>query len=157
MKMRTSQDLFDIMVYHTLQQGQQSLHENSGSDCAYRGIAEDGANVRCAVGFLIDDLRYYEGLEGQDARCPCVQDAVTKSLGVHHLTSKQIQVMLAVQSAHDGYSISDRVSSFTDHFKFECRRVAKDFNLEFGFDDPELVQAVEKKYLAHVASLATAL
>lgn len=58
---RTPQAIFDQVVEHLLTQGKRSVLDDGL--CAYR--KEDGS--KCAVGCLIPDENYYEGLEGGDA------------------------------------------------------------------------------------------
>lgn len=76
----------------TYQQGERSV--NNGGACMYRG--ERG--LKCAVGHLIDDEHYHQGLENKSVSRGCVLDALSKS-GV--ATAGLHDCLVDIQTAHD--------------------------------------------------------
>lgn len=93
--------IFNIVKDHLLKQGVRSMLP-MGDDCAYRG--KDG--LKCAVGALIKDEHYHEGLEGAAAVSPMVQVAVEKSLDLK-LTAGDANMLMALQWIHDSVDLSD--------------------------------------------------
>lgn len=88
---RSPQDIFDAAYKGLASQGfKQSKSPNAGG-CAYRG--EDG--LRCAVGHLIADENYNEGLEGLSANDGSVLLAA-------RLSNCDAELLDDMQGAHDG-------------------------------------------------------
>lgn len=102
-------EVFIKMAEHLLNQGSKSTENgNFSSDCLYR--APNGN--KCAVGALINDEYYEEGLEGKTIDDKIVQQAVSASLE-SPLTKEDIDLLVDMQEAHD-YDIID------DDFKSSC-------------------------------------
>jgi len=69
---------------------------NMTQDCAYRG----GNGLMCAVGCLITDEAYFEGLEGHCADDNRVVEALFNSLGFE-LTEDMVNLCMVWQGYHD--------------------------------------------------------
>ena len=89
-----TQELFDKVVSHLLEQGQPALSRTYR--CAYRGTE----GRQCAVGCLITDNNYAPFLEGCGVASPRVQEAVMHSIG-HQLTEYEALLLAHLQSIHD--------------------------------------------------------
>lgn len=88
---RSPQEIFDVAYKGLASQGfRQSRSSNIGG-CAYRG--ENG--LKCAVGHLIDDANYSEGLEGLAANDSSVLHAA-------RLSNYHADLLEDIQDAHDG-------------------------------------------------------
>lgn len=96
----TNQEIFDKVATHLLKQGKKSV--SPGGECKYRG--PDGTS--CAVGCLITDESYSEGLENQRATSWDVQTALKASLR-RELNSTDIGLLDYLQTVHDSYEPSD--------------------------------------------------
>lgn len=83
-RMVSDQDLFDRVATHLLRQGKRSMSSN-GIECAYRG--QNG--LSCAVGCLIPDDAYHQGLEGLTATAKSIQDGLPFSVNVDLLQRLQ--------------------------------------------------------------------
>jgi len=57
--MMNNQEVFNIVVQHLRKQNRKSL--NANGNCVYRNDRGD----KCAIGILIPDASYTEGMEGQ--------------------------------------------------------------------------------------------
>ncbi len=126
------QEVFDKVAQHLLKQCKQSsnrYHLDAGDEptCLYRG--PDG--LKCAVGCLIDDKAYHQGLEGSSVLALDVREALSAS-GIpvsHGLTYEAeqdptVQLLSALQSIHDNRSPKDWHS--------QLWRVAKEFRLTWS-------------------------
>lgn len=89
-------EIFDKVKHHMLTQNQQSL--DTYNNCVYRGV--DG--LMCAVGCLIPDEYYTEGLEGGGVKTPEVQ-AVLIDCGIikSETEEEKIELLFQLQYLHD--------------------------------------------------------
>lgn len=106
--MPTKQETFDTVVAHLRKQGQKSLYNGR---CRYR--TPDG--LKCAVGCLIPDSEYDEGLEG-GYRMTGAHNLIV-SLGHDADFAEELQI------AHDNIEINKWEESF--------RGIASDFGLTY--------------------------
>ena len=98
------QEIFDYVTPLLFKQGERSMLEG-GTTCAYRG--EDG--MRCAVGFLIPDELYFDGLEGKSA----MDVDITKLLNNVILTDDHLCLFLTdLQDVHDGWASGEKADLF---------------------------------------------
>ena len=88
-----TQEIFDKVARHLLQQGKVSRQEFRG--CRYRI-----GKLRCAVGCLIKDEFYSDDLEGDSVEEPPVVQAVQDSIG-RALTNDEISLLTQLQVIHD--------------------------------------------------------
>lgn len=127
----TLQGVFNRVYAHLVKQAQPAL--TPGGDCMYRTQAEDGTPLMCAVGCLITDEFYTEGMEGKSVADPIVVSAVFKSLGVTYDNQEHnplVTMLVAMQAAHDAWD-GDQ-----DYLAERMRNVAIDYGLAFPeFDD----------------------
>jgi len=99
-ELKTDREVFEYVKNHLLKQNEQSSH---GSGCAYRGAY----GMSCAVGCLIDDDQYNEGLEDYDVFDGGVIDALLESVGDwlvevdDRLSDKRILMLRLLQRIHD--------------------------------------------------------
>ena len=102
------QEIFDYVTPLLFAQGERSMLEG-GTTCAYRG--EHG--MRCAVGFLIPDELYSDGLEGKSA----MDVDMTKRLNNVILTDDDLGLFLTdLQDVHDGWTSGEKADLF-DRFQ----------------------------------------
>lgn len=83
----TTQEVFDKVGVHLLQQGKQCKSGHSGG-CLYRGPK----GMACAAGVLISDDEYYEGLEHRGWLDIIMAGAAS---------SAHAQLIIELQSVHD--------------------------------------------------------
>ena len=96
--MKTLQEAFDTVAKHLLTQNSVSLHPYSSSKrkrCAYRG--PDG--LVCAIGKLIANEHYSEGLELKPATNLLVKEALEKS--GQPTDSRSMSLYQGLQKVHD--------------------------------------------------------
>ncbi len=82
----TNQEVFDTVVNHLRQQGQQCVSDDDEIGCAYRGPN----GMKCAVGALIPDELYDEAFEGKNV----YQDEiglVLRDLGIERGLAAELQ------------------------------------------------------------------
>jgi len=119
-ELKTDRQVFEYVKDHLLKQNEQS---SSGSVCVYRG--HDG--MSCAVGCLIDDDHYNQGLEDCDVFDGGVIDALLGSVGNwlfevdDCLSDKRILMLRLLQKLHDctqpytwAYDLNDLESKIFD-------------------------------------------
>jgi hypothetical protein len=110
----TAQQVFNRMVKPVLTQACPSTIEKR---CLYRGL--NGA--KCAVGHLIPDRVYNQGMEQMT-----VANILEVVPELDHKYREHLRLMYAVQSAHDGAPATEFLDSF-------CRaivKVANNYNLK---------------------------
>lgn len=88
---RTRQEIFDIVVKHLLTQNRKSQEEEFG--CLYRG--PDG--LKCAVGALIPDDKYSDGLEGATAHA----ERVCEAAGYHPMDTDFVNELQVVHDTRE--------------------------------------------------------
>lgn len=103
------QETFDAVVLALLKQNKPSVNQ-TGYTCMYRG--KDG--LKCAVGHLIPDELYHEGLEGKSANMRPV-DNILRDLG------HDIELCTCLQAIHDGLG--------PKYWALQFRSLAKDKGL----------------------------
>lgn len=86
----TKQETFNLVAKHLLTQRARSMLRLQGSICAYRGAN----GMKCAIGVLIPDHLYNEGLENVPADCLPV-------LGILEKLGHDILLCSALQAVHD--------------------------------------------------------
>ena len=91
----TLQEIFDKVTTHLLTQGKKSKVEDS-KVCLYRG----SNGTMCAVGCLIKDEFYHEGLEENLSTAKIIHEALQKS-GIE-VTEKVNIFLRDLQKLHDG-------------------------------------------------------
>ena len=89
----TKQEIFDKVARHLLVQNAQSMFANDSNLCTYRG----GGGRMCAVGCLIPDELYHEGLEGMGVFQ--VQGTLEAALGPVDVTG--LDMLHDLQTLHD--------------------------------------------------------
>jgi len=91
-------DIFNRVASHLLKQARRAVAHSAtgGMGCRYR-LCDGRA---CAVGCLITDQNYHDGLERKNSDDPLVVSAVTASLG-RSLTKHEQQLLEALQHVHD--------------------------------------------------------
>jgi hypothetical protein len=99
----TPQEVFDLVARHLLVQGQKSIIRvsNSRSKCAYRG--DDG--LKCAIGALISDEVYYDGLELLGANTFTIRKALWES-GINPDADGMQHLLHTLQGVHDEWTAS---------------------------------------------------
>lgn len=113
-----NQEIFNTVVTHLRRQGVPAEVEGN---CGYRAQESDKSPIlMCAVGCLIKDEFYYEGLEGCCAYEQSVLEAVSLSLDTDIDEDKQ-KLLTKLQQCHDVYEPYE----WEDKFK----QIAKKFNL----------------------------
>lgn len=90
----TNQEIFDTVARHLLTQKAQSLVDEDGPECAYRG--EGG--LKCAIGVLIPDAHYTPTIEGRAVASAEMESVLKDILG----TSYDVGLLIALQNVHDG-------------------------------------------------------
>jgi len=118
----TLQGIFNRVYAHLVKQGEPAL--SPGGNCMYRTQAEDGTPLMCAVGCLITDEFYTEGMEGNGAADPNVFSAVFKSLGVlydNREHSRIVELLNELQSVHDAWNgdldyLAERMGKVTIYY-----------------------------------------
>jgi hypothetical protein len=86
-----NQAAFEKVVRHLLgQMAQSAVIENDETLCRYRGPG----GIMCAIGCLIPDDEYHDGLEGLDACSPSVA-ALPSLVGLNQ------QLLVELQNIHD--------------------------------------------------------
>lgn len=101
----TEQTVFDRVCEHLIAQGRPAAGERHS--CAYRG--NDGS--ACAVGCLIPDDRYDEGMEGAGVGYTVLR-RVPELTPVRHLLAE-------LQRVHDSTALWNGKSAFTGHLGFD--------------------------------------
>ena len=93
-----------------IKQGVRSV--NCDGYCRYRS-----GEVKCAIGHLITDEHYTEGLEGKGLFSGNkVHKALNASLG-YELSHREVSYLRRIQSAHDDSDSSDFVSEFKERIR----------------------------------------
>lgn len=111
--MRTTQELFDIIVSHLRKQGKQALNEDG--ECVYR--TPDG--LKCAAGCLIPDELYQGRFEGTGVTN--VADILQKHSAL--LAEELVDaIVLIMQRVHD--------SKVPELWELEFQRVAHENGLK---------------------------
>jgi hypothetical protein len=107
----TNQQLFSKVAKHLLTQKKRSMDPHEKGMCAYRGKN----NLRCAIGALIPNTRYWGGLEGLGVEYTEIKEAAGLQPDNYELAAK-------LQSLHDLTPPSRWLSAL--------RRLATDCNLQ---------------------------
>ena len=94
MKGPTTEEIFEKVKTHLLDQGQQSIDKNGG--CAYRGAE----GRKCAIGCLIADEFYSKDLEGTGSCDKGVKNAIKASIG-REVTKTEAVMLSELQYMHD--------------------------------------------------------
>lgn len=133
------QDLFTRSVTHVVRQGRPALDEDYPlHNCRYRQPADDGTVLMCAVGCLLPDEQYSEGIEGT-----AVDDS---TILMHRLRAAfpdaddfiacgtaTLRMLKLLQKAHDetGLSCTDPIDypTFVEEFKQRAKGIALMFDL----------------------------
>jgi len=110
----TNQRLFDRVSKHLLKQGKKSIDPNGM--CLYR----DPRGLKCAIGCLIPDSRYYPGLEGKSIYTSAVMAAA-------RYTKDQIKLVLELQNLHDAFIIN------SDCWPEKLAEIARNNGLTFAY------------------------
>lgn len=106
----SEEELFRLISRHLFAQGEPSRSKDSegttSNVCLYRGPN----NTKCAVGFLIPDSSYKENMEGHGI------DSLLQSFpnDLPEVLWKNRELLSRLQSIHDGYSTSSKIS-FNSH------------------------------------------
>lgn len=126
------QEIFDHVTPLLFAQGQRSMGplDPYGEEmCAYRG--GENNELRCAVGFLIPDGLYYDGLEGCSAMGPEVSAVLSNVV----TTADDLGLFLTdLQDVHDGWmtgekaDLFDRLQTFAITYKLD-RTVLSGFGM----------------------------
>lgn len=96
--MPTKQETFDTVAKHLLTQGERS---ESSFGCAYRG---DGG-LKCAVGVLIPEERYYPDMEGASvSNTPFILNGVAKLM---RRLGHDLALLGELQRVHDEHEPDD--------------------------------------------------
>lgn len=114
------QEIFDTVYAHLVNQGEQSA--DWSGDCLYR----DSSGNKCAVGCLINDNYYDEGLEYLNMYHECVQEAVSQSLGAV-LKDTSLTLLMELQKVHDDCDVWEN-----NLLHEKMKSVAKAFKLKFN-------------------------
>lgn len=112
--------LFKIVSNHLLRQG--GPCKDNGY-CKYSG--KD--NRSCAVGCLIMPAFYLPEMEGKPADHPAVRKAVALSMGVEGIETRDIEMMLELQTIHD----REDPTQWVERLNVVARRYGMEVN---GFD-----------------------
>jgi len=107
----SEQEVFDYVIGHLVSQGKQSLQTEGWEPCAYRG--ENG--TKCAVGALIPDEVYNDGMEGNPV------DGLIERFPRECLITgiiKHANLLIDLQKLHDDQSV------WKDNGRFKDRVVA---------------------------------
>lgn len=127
----TAQELFNTVVLHMRKQGRQSNTAGPGSSCRYR--SPEG--MKCAVGCLIPDEVYNQGIEGRSVNSAAVMMLL---MDLHLQEHKSL--LISLQGAHDwawGSHDEDGETDFKpapawmDIFELRARGLAKRYGLEY--------------------------
>lgn len=114
----TKQELFDFVVDKVVKQGK--LCKKPGSKrCSYRY-----GDLKCAVGHVIADEHYNEGLEGYSISNSSVSHAIKKSIGKYDPC-----LLDSLQGCHDTSSRKHFLKEFTE----SARILAKAERLKWKF------------------------
>lgn len=100
----TRREVFERVKAHLLAQGKaakvsvpKTWAEGSETRCCYR----TGDGLKCAVGCLITDEAYHDGLEGNYSLSPVVLDALRVS-GIDVSDMRMVAMLHELQNVHDG-------------------------------------------------------
>lgn len=116
------QEIFDFVANHLLTQNARSMLPDNVT-CAYRG----GGGLMCAVGCLITDEAYHEGLEVNAANDPFVSIALQESGVV--FSENTMKLLLELQSIHD----SEEYSYIKGFWAERLQETAHKYNLDWKF------------------------
>lgn len=155
--MMTMQQMFDVMVSHMKAQGHKAV---SNGRCAYRG--DDGS--KCAVGALIKDEYYSEGIEGlgvgrlalrQGGSWP-LGKALSQSLGMDILSrghERTLAMLSDMQDVHDTAANWD-AGGLSVIAILRLKEVAKFYGLTFDDSEPPKVKMEPIVFETHPAPSA---
>ena len=126
----SEQEVFDYVIGHLSSQGKQSIRMEEFEFCAYRGA--NGA--KCAVGVLIPDEFYNDGMEGD-----CVDGLIENFPRECLITGiiKHKNILNSLQNMHDSLSTWQN----QDSFSYEAQRIADLYNLTI----PEIAYTYQPK------------
>lgn len=126
----TAQEVFDYVIGHLVSQGKQSIQMEGREPCAYRG--DNG--LKCAVGVLISDEVYNDGMEGNSV------DGLIKKFPRECLITgiiKHKDILDDLQHMHDSLSTWQN----QDSFSHAAQRIADLYNLTV----PEIAYTYQPK------------
>jgi len=128
----TIQEIFDKVTTHLLTQNKQS---KEGKVCLYRGPN----GTMCAVGCLIKDEFYYDGLEQKLSTDIDVHAALEKS-GIE-VTAEVETFLRNLQRLHDGNAVKISATKYRKFLTIEwaegLQYIATEFNLKFNPPTPK--------------------
>lgn len=110
----TKQEVFDTVKAHLLAQGDQAM---DNGECVYWDRDHD---MKCAVGCLIPEKVYREGIEGFGVRE--IQDFLKDYCNIDTEETGMLDLLEQLQSMHD----RDEPNTWSENLK----EIKKEFNLE---------------------------
>jgi hypothetical protein len=131
----TAQGMYDTVARHLFTQGRPALDQTARpgeATCVYRGAE----GTKCAIGVLIPDNRYDEGLEGSNA----YNNHVLAAVGLDR-DSDLTELAWDLQQAHDKPDNRDEHGDF-DQVKLRAKlvQIAEKFSLNTdALPAPEVV------------------
>lgn len=111
----TPQEIFDTVATHLFTQGKRAMDPNTDR-CAYR--TPDGK--KCAIGCLIPDELYDQGMEGYSVSC-----LVDAKFLLPSFFNRNLRLLSSLQSVHDGIGCW----SSKESLRAELAKVADIYNL----------------------------
>lgn len=114
-----AQEIFDTVHKHLIEQGGQAMN---GSVCTYR----DASGKSCAVGCLIPDDLYDEGMEYKSVAELAASKKALSFFGEH----RELLIRLMRIHDHDHYVVP--CAEWETYINRGMQRAAADFNLQFA-------------------------
>jgi hypothetical protein len=131
----TKQDLFDHVARHLFKQhAKATIVVNDKMPCRYR--TSDG--FKCAIGCLIDDDNYSEGLERRNVLS--IRGAIEKSIGrqlsgdEYSMAGKEINILYRLQRIHDHHEVRE--------WPQLLYTTAEEYGLKFNFTEDDWKECV---------------
>jgi hypothetical protein len=112
----TPQEVFDKAYKSVIEQGEPAYTESNG--CRYRTANTEGKELKCALGFFIDDEIAWIA----DEHAWLTSEVIKKANLEEH-----DKLLLSIQIAHDSSAVEE---DFLESFKNRMSNVAKHYKLE---------------------------
>lgn len=133
LSIKSDDDAIKAISIHLLTQMDQSMAGTG--DCAYRGTSEeiwddDGYDViepgkptglACAIGCLIPDSLYHEGLEGTTIDDELITEVIKQAHPDWDITEKTIKLLKGFQLIHDRSKSTDLWGIYIDRLEYLYR------------------------------------
>jgi hypothetical protein len=122
----TSQEIFDTVVAHLLQQGKQSKSESD--ICLYR--SDDG--LKCAIGALIPDSDYVSDMEAAVVYPSYCSPSTTIQSWAQSNYPNDLKLLNRLQKLHDNgpsHSFNNPHDAWEEYILTQSQIIAEEFNL----------------------------